>query len=185
MKFTKFLFIIFITLPSTIKADLNKNLISELKEGGKVIFIRHAYAPGNGDPENFNLNDCLSQRNLSERGRMQARKIGAFIKKNQIPIDKILSSEWCRCKETSSLAFGEYETKIFLNSFYSMKFSKNKDSQISELKRYINKWNSDKNLILITHYVMIAEILDYASTSGEMIISDRQFNKIGNIKIKY
>jgi len=66
-----------------------------------------------------------------------------------------------------------------------MKFSKNKDSQISELKRYINKWNSDKNLILITHYVMIAEILDYASTSGEMIISDRQFNKIGNIKIKY
>tara|TARA_B100000900_G_scaffold271337_1_gene231744 strand:- start:2751 stop:3308 length:558 start_codon:yes stop_codon:yes gene_type:complete len=185
MRFLNLILIIFLSLTISIKAESNQNIIDELEKGGKLIFIRHAYAPGNGDPENFNLNDCLTQRNLSERGRMQARKIGAFIKKNQIPIDKILSSEWCRCKETSSLAFGEYETKNFLNSFYSIKFSKNKDSQISELKRYINKWNSDKNLILITHYVMIAEILDYASTSGEMIISDRQFNKIGNIKIKY
>jgi len=113
MRFLNLILIIFLSLTISIKAESNQNIIDELERGGKLIFIRHAYAPGNGDPENFNLNDCLSQRNLSERGRMQARKIGAFIKKNQIPIDKILSSEWCRCKETSSLAFGEYETKSF------------------------------------------------------------------------
>ena len=65
MKFIKFLFIIFITLPSITKADLNKNMISELKEGGKVVFIRHAYAPGGGDPNNFDINNCDTQRNLN------------------------------------------------------------------------------------------------------------------------
>ena len=67
MKFIKFLFIIFITLPTTIKADLNENLINELKEGGKLIFIRHAIAPGGGDPENFDINECNIQRNLDIR----------------------------------------------------------------------------------------------------------------------
>ena len=73
MKFIKFLFIIFITLPSTIKADLNVNLAKELKEGGKLIFIRHAYAPGNGDPENFNIDICNTQRNLNNLGKTQAK----------------------------------------------------------------------------------------------------------------
>ena len=78
MKFFKFLIIIFISLTSSIKADLNKSLINEMKEGGKLIFIRHAYAPGSGDPNNFNLNDCLTQRNLSEEGKKQAKSIGKF-----------------------------------------------------------------------------------------------------------
>ena len=73
MKFFNFLIIIFISLTSSIKADLNENLINQLQEGGKLIFIRHAYAPGSGDPNNFNLNDCSTQRNLSEEGKKQAR----------------------------------------------------------------------------------------------------------------
>ena len=93
MKFIKFLFIIFITLPTTIKADLNENLISELKEGGKLVFIRHAYAPGSGDPDDFNINDCNKQRNLNYAGIEQAKDIGNFFRNNQIKIDKILSSE--------------------------------------------------------------------------------------------
>ena len=76
MKFIKFLFIIFITLPTTIKADLNENLISELKDGGKLVFIRHAYAPGSGDPDDFNINDCNKQRNLNYAGIEQAKDIG-------------------------------------------------------------------------------------------------------------
>jgi len=78
MKFIKFLLIIFITINSPVKADSNQNLINELKQGGKLIFIRHAYAPGGGDPENFNLYDCNTQRNLSPSGRDQAKKIGNF-----------------------------------------------------------------------------------------------------------
>ena len=65
MKFLKLLIVIFISLTTSIKADLNENLTNQLKDGGKLIFIRHAYAPGNGDPNNFNLNDCSTQRNLN------------------------------------------------------------------------------------------------------------------------
>ena len=185
MKFIKFLFIIFITLPATIKADLNENLISELKEGGKLVFIRHAYAPGSGDPDDFNINDCNKQRNLNYAGIEQAKDIGNFFRNNQIKIDKILSSEWCRCKETASLAFKNYETKKFLNSFFSPKFAHNRETQIMDLKKYVNKWKSDKNLVFVTHYVVISEVLDYASSSGEIVISDHKFKNIGSIKVKY
>ena len=185
MKFLKFFIIIFITLTTSIKADLNENLMNQLEEGGKLIFIRHAYAPGSGDPDNFNLNDCSTQRNLSEDGKKQAQLIGVFFKENKIKIDRILSSEWCRCKETAFIAFEDFETKDFLNSFYSIKFAKNKKTQVKNLKKYVNKWNSKKNLILVTHYVVISEVLNYAPGSGEIIISDKNFNKIGNIEIDY
>ena len=119
MKFIKFLLIIFISINSPIKADSNQNVINELKRGGNIIFIRHAYAPGGGDPKNFDINDCKTQRNLSNSGRDQAKKIGSYFKKNNIPIGKVYSSEWCRCKETASIAFNDFETKSFLNSFFS------------------------------------------------------------------
>ena len=185
MKFLKFLLIIFITLTTSIKADLNKNLINQLEDGGKIIFIRHAYAPGSGDPDNFNLNDCSTQRNLSEDGREQAKQIGEFFKQNQIKIYKILSSEWCRCKETAQIAFKDFSTNSFLNSFYSPRYAKNKDKQIDELHDYIKNFKSKKNLILVTHYVLISEVLNYASSSGEIVVSDKNFNIIGSIKINY
>ena len=84
MKFIKFLLIIFISISSPIKADSNKSLISELKKGGKLIFIRHAYAPGGGDPDNFDINDCNTQRNLNSSGKKQAKNIGNFFKENNI-----------------------------------------------------------------------------------------------------
>ena len=82
MKFIKFLLLIFITINSSVKADLNQNMIYELRQGGKLIFIRHAYAPGGGDPINFDINNCDTQRNLSDSGRNQANEIGFFFKKN-------------------------------------------------------------------------------------------------------
>ena len=181
MKFLRFFLIIFISLTSTIKADLNKKLINQLEDGGKLIFIRHAYAPGSGDPDNFNLNDCSTQRNLSKEGKKQAKYIGEFFKNKKIKVDKVLSSEWCRCKETAVIAFSDYKTESFLNSFFSDKFKKNKDLQIKNLKSYIDKWDKKKNLILITHYVVILEILDYAPSSGEIVISDMNFKLIGSI----
>jgi len=185
MKFFKFLLIIFISLTTSIKADLNKNLRNQLEYGGKLIFIRHAYAPGSGDPNNFNLNDCSSQRNLSEEGRKQAKNIGKFFIKNKIKIDKVLTSEWCRCKETAQIAFKKFSTKNFLNSFFSAKFIKNKEKQINELSKYVQEFNSNKNLILITHYVLISEVLGYAPSSGEIVVSDKNFNVIGNIEINF
>ena len=185
MKLIKFFLIIFITLPSTIKADLNQELSLELKKGGKLIFIRHAYAPGGGDPENFDINNCDTQRNLSEEGRSQAKKIGNFFIEKNVPIFKVFSSEWCRCKETAELAFTNFETKDFLNSFFSAKFANNKHKQMLDLKNYIDKFKGNKNLIFVTHYVVISEALDYAPSSGEIVIADKNFNKIGSIEIDF
>ena len=185
MKLIKFFIIIFITLTSSVKAELDENLVNKLNDGGKFIFIRHAYAPGGGDPNNFNLNDCSTQRNLNIDGKNQAKYIGEFFIKNEIKIDKVISSEWCRCKDTSSLAFGSFETKNFLNSFYSSKFAKNKKSQMANLREYIKNFQSKKNLILVTHYVVISEALNYAPSSGEIVISDKKFNIIGTVKTNY
>ena len=185
MKLLRFFLIIFISLTSPVKADLNKKLINQLEEGGKLIFIRHAYAPGSGDPDNFNLNDCSTQRNLSKEGQRQAEYIGEFFRNNKVKIDKVLSSEWCRCKETAKIAFKNFSTNSFLNSFYSSKFAKNKDKQVKALKEYIKKFKSDKNLVLVTHDVLISEILNYGSSSGEIVVSNRNLNIIGSLEINY
>ena len=185
MKFLNFLLILFISLTTPIKADLNKKLIDQLDDGGKLIFIRHAYAPGSGDPNNFNLDDCSTQRNLSKEGRKQAEYIGEFFRNNKIKIEKVLSSEWCRCKETAQIAFKNFSSNSFLNSFYSSKFAKNKNMQIEALIEYIKKFESDKNLILVTHYVLISEVLNYGTSSGEIVVSDKNFNIIGSLEINY
>tara|TARA_X000000368_G_scaffold219219_1_gene172953 strand:- start:343 stop:891 length:549 start_codon:yes stop_codon:yes gene_type:complete len=155
-------------------------ILNSLQEGKKIIFIRHAIAPGNGDPDNFNINDCETQRNLSEEGIEQSKNIGIFFEENKIKIDKILSSEWCRCKDTAKIAFNNFETFDSLNSFYDEKFAQNEDIQIQNLKKYIKSWKSDKNLILVTHFVVISSILNVGISSGEMIISDKNYNIIAN-----
>ena len=185
MKFIKFLLIIFISINSPIKADSNQNIVDKLKRGGNLIFIRHAYAPGGGDPKNFDINDCKTQRNLSNSGRYQAKKIGSYFKENNIPIGKVYSSEWCRCKETASIAFSDFETKSFLNSFFSSQFAKNKDLQMKRLKTFINNWNKNKNLVFVTHYVVISESLNYAPSSGEIVISNKNLKVIDTVEIEY
>ena len=185
MRLINFILVIFLILTNGIRANSETEILQNLKNGGNLIFIRHAYAPGGGDPENFDINDCSTQRNLDDSGRLQSKEIGNFFFKEKIPVDQVLSSEWCRCKETSEIAFLNFETKNFLNSFFSAKFKKNKSQQMIELKNFINNWNSNKNLILVTHYVVILEALNYAPSSGEIVVSDKNFNLLGTFKIKY
>ena len=185
MKFFKTIFITFIFLTCSVKADLDQNLIKEFQEGGKLIFIRHAYAPGSGDPKNFNLSDCSTQRNLNDIGREQSKKIGNLFSKHNIKINNIYSSEWCRCKETASIAFERFETKKFLNSFYSPQYAKNRKKQVREFRDFINLWNKKDNLIFVTHYVFISEILNYAPSSGEIVITDKNFNIVDTLEIEY
>ena len=163
------------------EVNANKNIIKNLKKGGNIIFIRHALAPGSGDPENFDLNNCNTQRNLSNQGIKQSERLGIFFLKNQIPIDVVLSSEWCRCKDTAKYAFENYKTFSALNSFYSNKYQKNKNTQMRDLREYLKSWRSDKNLILVTHYVTILEIINKSSSSGEILITDSKLNLLGTI----
>jgi len=176
MKLIKFFLLILLSFNISLKANSNDKAQILLKEGGKLIFIRHAIAPGGGDPVDFDILRCETQRNLSKEGIAQSKNIGKFFSENNIQIDKVLSSEWCRCKQTAKYAFNKYETRSFLNSFFSAKFASNKNKQIYDLKRYINEWSGDNNLVLVTHYVTIQEVLNVTSSSGELIITDRNFN---------
>jgi phosphohistidine phosphatase SixA len=157
-------------------------VITALQEGGKLIFIRHALAPGGGDPDNFNLNDCSTQRNLDKSGISQAKIIGQFFKKNNIKIDQVFSSEWCRTKETALNAFEDYKTFSALNSFFSSKFAKNRDEQMKDLRNFVNKWDSKKNIVFVTHYVVILEALNTTVSSGEIIVADKNYKVIGSIE---
>ena len=183
MKIIKIFIFLLISLNVALKANSNENIQNILKDGGKIIFIRHAYAPGGGDPINFDISDCSTQRNLNEEGIIQSINIGNFFLKNDIKIDKILSSEWCRCKETAKYAFKKFETKNFLNSFFSQKFANNKNQQIKELKEYVQNWDGKKNLVLVTHYVIILEVTNSTVSSGEMVVTDKNFNVLAQQEI--
>ena len=182
MKLIKIILFLLISFNTSLKANSEDNVQNILKEGGKLIFIRHAYAPGGGDPDNFDVSNCASQRNLNEEGIEQSKRIGNFFLEKNITIDKILSSEWCRCKQTAKYAFKNYETKSFLNSFFSQKFADNKEKQIKELKEYIKKWNGKSNLIFVTHYVVILETLNISVSSGEIVVADKDFNILARQK---
>ena len=181
MKLIKIIIFLLITFNVSLKANSSMDLQEILKEGDKLIFIRHAYAPGGGDPENFDIMNCYTQRILNREGIIQSKNIGKVLLKNNVEPYKALSSEWCRCKQTAEHAFKNYQTKSFLNSFFSQKFAHNKSKQIKELKDYIEKWDGKKNLILVTHYVVILEILNLPVSAGEIIVTDKKFNILSRL----
>jgi len=183
MKLIKIIIFLLISFNTFLIANSNDDLQNILSEGGKLIFIRHAYAPGSGDPDNFDISNCASQRNLNKVGIEQAKTIGNFFLKNYIKPNIVLSSEWCRCKQTAKYAFKNYKTKNFLNSFFSQKFSQNKSNQINELKDYVKQWDGKSNLIFVTHYIVILEVLNVSVSSGEIVVTDKDFNILLKEKI--
>ncbi|MAJ58266.1 MAG: histidine phosphatase family protein [Candidatus Pelagibacter sp.] len=163
-------------------SNAENTVVSLLKEEGKIVFIRHSIAPGGGDPENFNLKDCSTQRNLSEKGIKQSKQIGEFFKKNKVIISKVLSSQWCRCKDTAFHAFGKYEEFFALNSTFQIKFSGNSKKQAEVLKNFVKKWDGKGNIIFVTHYVIILKHANYAPSSGELVITDKNFNVLSTLR---
>ena len=163
-------------------SNAENTVVSLLKEEGKIVFIRHSIAPGGGDPENFSLNDCTTQRNLSKKGIEQSKQIGEFFKKNKVIISKVLSSQWCRCKDTAFHAFGKYEEFFALNSTFQIKFSGNSKKQAEALKNFVKKWDGKGNIIFVTHYVIILKHTNYAPNSGELVITDKNFNVLSTLR---
>ena len=163
-------------------SNAENTVVSLLKEEGKIVFIRHSIAPGGGDPENFSLKDCSTQRNLSKKGIEQSKRIGEFFKKNKVIISKVLSSQWCRCKDTAFHAFGKYEEFFALNSTFQIKFSGNSKKQAEALKNFVKKWDGKGNIIFVTHYVIILKHTNYAPSSGELVITDKNFNVLSTLR---
>jgi len=152
------------------------------QEGNKIILIRHSLAPGGGDPVGFKINDCKTQRNLNRTGINQSKKIGKLFKKNKVPIDQVLSSQWCRCKDTAKYAFDEYKEFTALNSTFQSPYNKNEARQLKELYSFVKKWDGKgKNLVLVTHYSIITAVTNAVPGSGEIIVTDKSFDVIGTI----
>ena len=175
------LFLIFFQL-FTNQNLIAKDLWVEAKEGDKIILIRHALAPGGGDPPGFKIDDCKTQRNLDKVGIEQSKAIGKLFKKNKIPVDKVLSSQWCRCKDTAKYAFNNYFEFPALNSTFQSSFAKNEPKQLKQLQTFVNNWDGDGgNLVLITHYSIITAISNAVPSSGEIVITDKKFNVLSTI----
>ena len=175
------LLIIFFSLP-LFNTQSSEHNWKPAQDGDKIIWIRHALAPGGGDPQGFQIEDCKTQRNLNEIGINQSKKIGKLFKNKKIKIDKVFSSQWCRCKDTARYAFGDFKEFSALNSTFSPPFDKNEKKQIEELKNFVKSWNGKgKNLVFVTHYVVILAMTGETSSSGELIITDKNLNILSTI----
>ena len=153
------------------------------EEGDKIILIRHSLAPGGGDPPGFKIDDCKTQRNLNRKGINQSKKIGKLFKKNKISVDQVLSSQWCRCKDTAKYAFGNFKELTALNSTFQSPYNKNEPKQLKELYNFVKKWEGNgKNLVLITHYSIITAVTNAVPSSGEIVITDKNFEVLGTIQ---
>ncbi len=167
----------------TSQLNASDQLWNLAQEGNKIILIRHSLAPGGGDPPGFKINDCKTQRNLNLTGIKQSKKIGKLFKKNKVPVDQVLSSQWCRCKDTAKYAFGNYKEFTALNSTFQSPYNRNEGKQLKELYNFVKKWDGKgKNLILITHYSIITAVTTAVPSSGEIVIADKNFKVLGTIQ---
>ncbi len=156
-----------------------------LQGGGIVAVFRHARAPGTGDPPNFKLEDCATQRNLSDQGRLQAQAIGEQFRKRRIPVERVLSSRWCRSLDTARLAFGPLaEPYPPLDSFFAGQGQQ--DQQTQAARQLVNAWRSKGVLVLVTHQVNITALTGIFPAEGEVLLlkpqSGDSFDLIGRIK---
>lgn len=162
-------------------------LWSALRSGDHFALLRHAIAPGTGDPPQFTLDNCSTQRNLSDEGRKQAKEIGARFRANGIHEARVFSSQWCRCLETAKLlAIGQVRELPVLNSFFQ--YDARRDSQTRLLTEWLSGQDLGQPVVLVTHQVNITALTNIYPGSGELVIVHRsktgQFSVAGAIKTR-
>lgn len=154
-----------IVSPATLANDALSEAVTAIE--ANVVFMRHANAPGFGDPENFSIADCATQRNLDDVGRNQAESIGRAIRGSSVRFVEILSSEWCRCKDTAQLLkLGAWQTFSGLNSF----FQNHADASetLTKLHQRLLALKPGVTL-MVTHQVVISAVTGSSVGSGEMV----------------
>jgi phosphohistidine phosphatase SixA len=139
-----------------------------LREGSVVALIRHARAPGVGDPPGFRLDDCATQRNLSDEGRRQAADLGAAFVAAGVDVTEVLTSAWCRTEETARLAFGRAERWEPLNSFFSERPAA--DRRTEDLRRRVAAWRGPGVLVMVTHQVNVTALTGIVPRDGEVVV---------------
>ncbi len=145
---------------------------TRLRQGGYVLLVRHASTePGLGDPPGLRLDDCSTQRNLSEKGRDEARRIGERVRREKIPVARVYTSPWCRCRETAMLAFGKAEDWEPLSSFFDYP---DRDADFTaRVKKRIGTYSSRSmggNVVMVTHNVNIAALTKLSVATSEIVV---------------
>lgn len=167
-----FTMLFFAAFPSRGDAEEQAALWSELGSGNHFVILRHAIAPGMGDPVGFDLNDCRTQRNLSDEGRRQAGLIGQRFREEGFSEARVFSSQWCRCLETARLLnLGKVTELPALNSFFA-DFDK-EEQQTRQLKEWLNKQDLSETVVLVSHQVNITALTGVYPRSGEFVVIER------------
>jgi broad specificity phosphatase PhoE len=158
-----------IVLLAASSAAADEKLWSLLKGGGQVILIRHTVTtPGVGDPPGMRLDDCSTQRNLTDAGRAHARRIGEAFRSRGIPVERVVSSPWCRCLETAHLAFGKAEVSDALSNLFGR--PDNRERQLSQMRALIAARQGLGNLVLVTHGSTIQALTGVSPGTGEIVL---------------
>ncbi|KPF67741.1 hypothetical protein IP84_12450 [beta proteobacterium AAP99] len=175
-RFTPLLFVVTCVLvlaaatPSTRAAELNEaELLKRIAQGGVVLMMRHAQTvSGIGDPPGFDLARCATQRNLDARGRDQARALGKRFARAGVRPTRVLSSAWCRCKDTAQLAFGTYTVLPDLNSFFEDR--RTEPEQTAALRERLGRLSSKDIEVWVTHQVNIQALAGISPAMGETVV---------------
>ncbi len=152
-----------------LRADQVDALFASLRDGAAVAIMRHALAPGTGDPADFTLGDCTTQRNLSDEGRAQAAAIGARLRAQGIEAARVFSSRWCRCLETARLlGLGEVEPLPPLDSFFRDRARG--PAQTEALREFLSRLPAGPPVVLVSHQVNITALTGVYPQSGEIVL---------------
>ncbi len=175
----RFLFLILTLIISSVTASgvYAETLTGAMaKLDANVIFMRHALAPGFGDPDHFRLEDCATQRNLDDTGRQQARDIGNYLRAQNITFDAIYSSQWCRCRDTAQeLNIGAWQEFSGLNSFFQG--YADPKSTMDQLNTKLSQLPQDKITLMVTHQVVIRAATGHSPSSGGLVLYNSATNE--------
>ena len=147
-------------------------LANKLQDGTHVLLMRHADAPGYGDPKNYQISQCSTQRNLGDLGRKQAKAIGDWLSKQGIQQAKVYSSPWCRCVDTATLLNkGAVKKELALGSFFDdMSQAKKQTEELTKFIAVERKQSPNMPIIMVTHHVNIQSYVGEVVNSGDMVL---------------
>jgi phosphohistidine phosphatase SixA len=155
------------------EAASDEALWTLLKGGGQVVLIRHAVTtPGVGDPPGMRLEECSSQRNLTDAGRTHARRVGEAFRSRKIQVDRIMSSPWCRCLETARLAFGPPEVWTALSNLFDRQ--QHRTEQVEQMQAFIGGLRRSGNVVLVSHGSTISALTGINPEPAEMVVATPQ-----------
>lgn len=179
-----FVLCLLLSFASTASALSPVEVWAQVAAGEAVVLMRHARAPGTGDPDHFRLGDCSTQRNLDESGRAQARAIGDAFRAQGITQARVLSSQWCRCLETAELlGLGEVEPLPTLNSFFEDRSSG--PAQTAALQAFLADLPADGlPVVMVTHQVNITALTAVYPSSGDKVAVRRDGTVLGRLPLR-